>query len=43
MSPASRVSVPWTVLLVGGLAILSGGWLALWLWARGERPLSWGR
>lgn len=31
------------VLLVGGLAILSGGWLALWLWARGERPLSWGR
>ena len=31
------------VLLVGGLAILSVGWLALWLWARGERPLNWGR
>jgi tetratricopeptide (TPR) repeat protein len=31
------------VLLFGGLAILSAGWLALWLWARGETPLDWGR
>ena len=31
------------VLLFGGLAILSAAWLALWLWARGETPLDWGR
>jgi hypothetical protein len=31
------------VLLLGGLAILSAAWLALWLWARGETPLDWGR
>lgn len=30
------------VLLFGGLAIFSGGWLALWLWARGETGLDWG-
>jgi hypothetical protein len=31
------------VLLFGGLAILSGAWLALWLWARGDTRLDWGR
>ena len=31
------------VLLFGGLALLTGAWLALWLWARGGRQLDWGR
>jgi hypothetical protein len=31
------------VLLFGGLALLSGAWLALWLWARGGTQLDWGR
>jgi hypothetical protein len=31
------------VLLFGGLALLSGAWLALWLWARGDVQLDWGR
>lgn len=31
------------VLLFGGLALLSGAWLALWLWARGGIRLDWGR
>ncbi|MFT4039162.1 MAG: hypothetical protein QM692_13330 [Thermomicrobiales bacterium] len=31
------------VLLVGGLTLLSGIWLALWLWSRGRPPLVWGR
>ena len=26
------------VLLFGGLALLTGAWLALWLWARGRSP-----
>jgi hypothetical protein len=29
------------VLLFGGLALLAGAWLALWLWARGETALDW--
>ncbi len=31
------------VLLFGGLALLTGAWLALWLWARGGTRLDWGR
>ncbi len=31
------------VLLFGGLAVLSAAWLALWLWARGDAHLDWGR
>jgi hypothetical protein len=31
------------VLLFGGLTLLSGVWLALWLWARGGTRLSWGQ
>jgi hypothetical protein len=31
------------VLLFGGLALLTGAWLALWLWARGRAPLTWAR
>jgi hypothetical protein len=31
------------VLLFGGLALLSGAWLTLWLWARGGAQLDWGR
>jgi len=31
------------VLLFGGLTLLSGVWLALWLWARGGTRLNWGR
>lgn len=31
------------VLLFGGLAILSAAWLTLWLWARGDAHLDWGR
>ena len=31
------------VLLFGGLALLTGAWLALWLWARGEAHLDWGQ
>jgi len=31
------------VLLFGGLAVLSGAWLALWLWARGGAQLDWER
>jgi len=31
------------VLLFGGLALLTGAWLALWLWARGRAPLAWSR
>lgn len=31
------------VLLFGGLALLTGAWLALWLWARGRVPLTWAR
>jgi hypothetical protein len=31
------------VLLFGGLAVLSAAWLALWLWARGDAQLDWGR
>jgi tetratricopeptide (TPR) repeat protein len=29
------------VLLVGGLTLLSGAWLGLWLWSRGKSPLDW--
>lgn len=31
------------VLLFGGLAVLSAAWLALWLWARDDLRLDWGR
>lgn len=31
------------VLLFGGLGLLTGAWLALWLWARGGKQLDWGR
>ncbi len=31
------------VLLFGGLAVLTGAWLALWLWARGRQTLDWSR
>ncbi len=31
------------VLLFGGLAVLSGAWLALWIWARGGPRLDWER
>jgi hypothetical protein len=31
------------VLLFGGLALLTGAWLTLWLWARGGTRLAWGR
>ena len=31
------------VLLFGGLALLTGAWLTLWLWARGSPNLDWGR
>ena len=31
------------VLLFGGLALLSGAWLTLWLWARGGTQLDWER
>jgi hypothetical protein len=30
------------VLLFGGLALLTGAWLTLWLWARGSPHLDWG-
>lgn len=31
------------VLLFGGLALLTGAWLTLWLWARGSPALDWRR